>query len=149
MASDDVLAECDIQKLNVDIAAGSAAVVFDLKSSLYYDDVNVGVLTAEGVESASWSGSRSQYAQRFQAFYVGASMLSSTGSGRWRMWVGAINGQELIIEAETIEMWLGNVKGGDAAPPLYDEDSEEEILRRLYDWDTLATPVAWTSTTLI
>jgi hypothetical protein len=148
LASEDVLAECDIQKCSVNIAAGTAAVIFDLKGSLYFDDANVAVMLAGDLQSAAWTGRRDLYKQRYQAYYVGASRLTSLGGGTWRMWVGAINGEELSLDAGTVTVWLGNVSWGDSAPPAYDEEPDDAIERRLYQWDTLAVPVCWTSTEL-
>lgn len=139
-----MLAECDVQKFSVDIAAGEAGVIFDLKGSLHFDDSNVAVLWADGVESASWSGSREAFSLKFQAFPVGASALTRTISGLWRMWVGAISGQELVVEAQVISIWLGNVDGGNDAPPDYIDDSADYIQSRLYQWDTVASPLSWT-----
>jgi hypothetical protein len=143
---EDALAECDMQRLSVDMVGGTALVVFDLKGALFYESANVAVLVGSGLESASWDGDRRLYRTRYQAFPVGSSCLTRSARGSWRMGMGAINGQELVLEASVLAFWTGNVAGGDDAPPMYDEDSEEEIERRLYQWGSVAVPNSFTST---
>jgi hypothetical protein len=146
---DDALAECDMQRLSVDMVAGTALMILDLKGSLFYRSANVAVLVGAGVGSASWNGDRRLYATRYQAFPVGSSRLTRHGGIGWRMSIGAINGQELVLEADVLVFWTGNVAGGDDAPPMYDEDSDDEIERRLYQWDSIAVPTSFASTELL
>lgn len=136
-----MLAEADLQRISWEIASDTLQILLDLKGAYQYPEANTAVFQLWGVQSVEWSG-RSVGARRgWSTLLVGASSFTEE-AGRLRFRLASVSGEILTLGADVMEFVEGNVPGGDAAPPDYEDDGDQQIRARLATWTSAFHPIA-------
>jgi hypothetical protein len=112
-------------------------VLFDCKGALNIQEGNAAVLVAHEVTKFEWSAgdSRSPLDRRVEQW------IPSFGASGWNVRALIWNNCTLVLEARSAEMYVGDVAGGDDAPPDFGRDDEEAIRAGLAGWASEFYPV--------
>jgi hypothetical protein len=128
----DALAEASLLDVRMDLINSDAWLLFDCRGALQIEHANVAVVIIQGVTSCRWE--------------------SELREGRtWRAvmsWKSEVRPASVTVTAEfepsgrlevtgtTGEFFLGDVPGGDAAPPDYTTASHDEVKAGMAQWSS-------------
>ncbi|WP_187978212.1 hypothetical protein [Mycetocola sp. JXN-3] len=138
----DALSDAAILDFKYDATLLTLWVLFDCRGTLNMRDGNVAIIVANNVTSLQWSAppvkrriwrsvSRSNPELTSQHFNMTINFELSV----------ADNGESLSFSCTTAEFHVGDIPGGDEAPPDFSDDSDEEIRAGLASWDSPFTPI--------
>lgn len=134
----DALQEAQLLAIRFDVAAGSAAMLFELRVALQLHDTNTGVLAVHDVRRFTWSAPERTTSRT--AWTVGGSEVRAV-DGLFSMELGLwpSPGARLELLAGTAAFFAGDVPGLSDVPPDYVEDDDETIRSNLASWDSPIT----------
>lgn len=135
----DALREAQLLEIWHDALRSAAGLLFELRTSLQYDDANTGVLVARGVRELSWTAPPRVTART--AWTVDGSRIGpENGLSRLHMAFWPAPGAVLTVRAEQLVFIGGDVPGLDEAPPDYGSSDERQLRASLAGWRSEFTP---------
>ncbi|WP_187978207.1 hypothetical protein [Mycetocola sp. JXN-3] len=131
------LQDAAILDLKFDATLLTLWVLFDCRGTLFMRDGNVAILVAQNVSTFEWF-SPPRESRRWRAV---AGSIPKIGPQQFSMKLHVGYGpgdrkQRLTFSAATAEFYVGDIPGGDEAPPDFGEDSDERIRAGLAHWDS-------------
>ncbi|HEY2668291.1 MAG TPA: hypothetical protein VGK51_15785 [Actinomycetota bacterium] len=137
LTESDALQEAQLVDVRLDVVRSTAWLLFDCRGALQMQMGNTAVLGAHGVRSFSWRG---EPRGAFTAWtVVGSEPVAKDGV--WSLSLPFVPRARLDMEAASAEFFVGNVPGGDQAPPDYTEADDATIRAGVPSWISEFEPV--------
>jgi hypothetical protein len=133
----DALQEAALLDVRLDLVTSSAWLLFDCRGALQIEMGNTAVVVVRSVQALRWSG-------------------DSLGPRTWRAvlgWIPSIMDGRLSLAADVSpsgrleivglagEFYVGDVPGGDEAPPNFESATDSEVRSGLAHWSSEFEPV--------
>jgi hypothetical protein len=133
----DALQEAQLLDVRLDALRSTVWLLFDCRGALQIEMGNTAVIVAYGLHRFSWVA---QPRGRLTAWTVVSSEPVARG-GVWSLSLAFVPSARLELEADSAEFFVGNVPGGDEAPPNYMEADDATIRAGLQSWTSTFEPV--------
>ncbi|WP_187978213.1 hypothetical protein [Mycetocola sp. JXN-3] len=138
----DALRDAAILDIRFDTTLLTLWILFDCRGTLFMRDGNVAVIVANNVTSLEWQAPPRD--SRWWRPVVVSSPNFELQQFSMQLGIGYSNegkAQFLRFSSSSAEFHVGDIAGGDAAPPDFADDSDEVIRAGLASWDSPFTPI--------
>ncbi|MFF4693960.1 hypothetical protein [Streptomyces sp. NPDC001307] len=138
----DTLQEAQLLDTRVCQLTSTAALLFELRTSLQFDAGNAALLVVRGLRSFGWKSSALQVP--FAALTV-VSSLPDRATDSFRARFEFFPNAQLDVAGTQAEFYVLKVDGIGDVPPDYTEMSQERIERELPSWSSTCNPLHMSS----
>ena len=138
----DALVDAALLEVKFDATLMSLWLLFDCRGTLHMDDGNTAVVMVHQVTDFRWSGT--PFGQRrWRSVASWSPVLNDTTfSATLKVLnVGATAPDTLYLTGTCGEFHVGDIPGGDDAPPDFTSAADEEIRAGLASWNSPFTPI--------
>lgn len=129
---DDALAECALLDVRLDMINSDVRLLFDCRGALQLQDGNVAVVAIRHVTSLRWDSVDRE--RRTWRAVVGSKSTRTPGSIGFTVWVEPTGRLDII--GKTGAFVVGNVSGGDEAPPDFVTATDAEVRTGMATWES-------------
>ncbi|MER6733177.1 hypothetical protein [Streptomyces puniciscabiei] len=138
----DALQEAQLLDSRVCQLTSTAALLFELRTSLQFDTGNAALLVVRGLTSFGWKSSVVQFPL---AALTVVSSLPDRATDSFRAKFEFFPDAQLDVVGKQAEFYVLEVDGIGDVPPDYTELSQERIERELPSWSSMCTPLHMSS----
>jgi hypothetical protein len=132
------LDEAYVLDIRFDAVRSRAWMLFDCRGALQVVTGNTAVLVVNEVQSFSWINDE---APRPRQQWSILEWWPSTVAGGWTVHMGLHSSSVLLITGSGGEFFVGDIPGGDDAPPDFMTATEEEMRAGLAGWSSEFRPI--------
>lgn len=134
----DTLQEAQLLDSRVCPLTSTAALLFELRTSLQFDVGNAALLVVRGLSSFGWKSPAARVP--LTAFTV-VSSLPDRAAGSFRARFGFFPDAQLDVAGTQAEFYVLEVDGISDVPPDYSGMSQDRIERELPSWSSMCNPL--------
>ena len=134
----DALQESALVDIRMDVVTSTASILLDCRGSLHVPEANTAVVVLLGADHGSWQLPR---AGTFAWQTVIDWRVREVGDGI-ELSIGLLAGGDVILRAVRAEYFVGDVPGGDDAPPDFTTATHAEVRAGMAAWSSDFTPLA-------
>ncbi|MEV6117634.1 hypothetical protein AB0L59_35445 [Streptomyces sp. NPDC052109] len=138
----DALQEAQLLDSRVCQLTSTAALLFELRTSLQFDTGNAALLVVRGLSSFGW---KSSVVQVPLAALTVVSSLPDRAADSFRARFEFFPDAQLDVAGKQAEFYVLEVDGIGDVPPDYTELSQERIERELPSWCSMCSPLQMSS----
>lgn len=138
----DALQEAQLVDSRVCQLTSTAALLFELRTSLQFDAGNAALLVVRGLSSFGWEASPIHVP--VAALTVVSSLPNRTADA-FRLRCEVFPDAQLVVAGTRAEFHVLEVEGSSDAPPDYSALSRERIEREVPSWSSLCNPIQTSS----
>jgi hypothetical protein len=124
--------------IRFDALRSRAWMLFDCRGALQVVTGNTAVLVVNEVRSFSWADNDAPKPRRQRSVGV---WRPSSANGNWAVHMGFESSSHLLITGSGGEFFVGDIPGGDDAPPDFMTATEEEMRAGLAGWSSEFRPI--------
>lgn len=139
----DALQEAQLLDSRVCQLTSTAALLFELRTSLQFDVGNAALLVVRGLRSFGWKSSAAPVPL---AAMTVVSDLPDRAPGSFRARFGFFPDAQLDVAGAQAEFYVLEVDGISDVPPDYSAMSQEHIAQELPEWSSMCNPLQVSST---
>jgi hypothetical protein len=132
----DALQEAVLVDLRMNFVEGSAWILLDCRGALHVPEANTAVLVLLGVNHASWQ----LPATGTFAWQTVIDWKVSDVDGGIELSIGLLAGGDVVVRAARGEYFVGDVPGGDDAPPDFTTATRAQVRTGMAGWSSEFSP---------
>lgn len=132
----DALQESALVDIRMNVVASTAWILLDCRGSLHVTEANTAVVVLRGADQGSWQLPR---AGTFAWQTVIDWKISEVGSGM-ELSIGLLAGGDVVVRAARGEYFVGDVPGGDDAPPDFTTSTHAQVWAGMAGWSSEFSP---------
>ncbi|MFF3458105.1 hypothetical protein ACFYXH_28050 [Streptomyces sp. NPDC002730] len=133
----DALDEAQLLDCRVCPTANRAALLFEMRSALFYPTGNSALLVVRGLQQFHWSGAPQE--KKLMAFSVTSSRPSGADTGGFRLELEFFPDGEVSISGGSADFYLLDVHGIPEGPPSYPGRDLDQVRHELPSWNSDCT----------
>ncbi len=133
---DDALQESALVDIRMNFVESTAWVLLDCRGSLNVPEANTAVIVLLGVNHGSWQ----LPATGTFAWQTVIDWKVSDVDGGIELFIGLLAGGEVVVRAARCEYFVGDVPGGDDAPPDFTTSTHAQVRAGMAGWSSEFSP---------
>lgn len=132
----DALQESALVDIRMNIVESTAWILLDCRGSLHVPEANTAVLVLHGANHASWK----LPGTGIFAWQTVIDWKVNEVDGGIELFIGLLAGGDVIMRAARGEYFVGDVPGGDDAPPDFTTSTYAEVRAGMAAWTSEFSP---------
>lgn len=132
MRQPDALQESALVDIRLDVVTSTAWILLDCRGSLHVPEANTAVVVLLGADHGSWQLPR---AGTF-AWQTVIDWKVSEVDGGIELFIGLLAGGDVVVRAARGEYFVGDVPGGDDAPPDFTTSTHVQVRAGMAGWSS-------------